>query len=108
MNPSLCGGRSVIVRIRIAVVPKDRLAIIPSLPHRIRVAECNGLGNPWHARSLQRTPRIVTIVSVRIFYFTILRSDAGEIDGCVEHRHGKAVMPLVARRVRSWAKYFAW
>jgi len=46
MNPPLRSGRSVIVRIRIAVVPKDRLAIIPSLSHIIRVTWCNGLGNP--------------------------------------------------------------
>ncbi|GEM_PF-3454269 len=44
-------GRSVIVCFRIAVAPKDRLAIIPSLPHMIRVAERNDSGNPWHARS---------------------------------------------------------
>jgi hypothetical protein len=46
MNPSLRGSRSVIARIRIAVVPTDRLAIIPSLPHMLRVAGCNGLGAP--------------------------------------------------------------
>ncbi len=46
MNPSLPSGRSVIVCLRIAVALKDRLAIIPSLPHTIRVAEYNGLGNP--------------------------------------------------------------
>ena len=46
MNPSLRSSRSVIVRIRIAVVPTDRLAIIPSLPHMLRVAGCNGLGAP--------------------------------------------------------------
>ena len=51
MNPSLPSGRSVIVRIRIAAVPKDRLVIMPSLPHMIRVAGCNGSDNPWHARS---------------------------------------------------------
>ncbi|CBE67938.1 protein of unknown function [Candidatus Methylomirabilis oxygeniifera] len=38
MNPSLCSGRSVIVCLRIAVVPKDRLVIIPSLRHMIWVA----------------------------------------------------------------------
>jgi len=27
-------------------MPKDRLAIIPSLYYMIRVAGCNGLGNP--------------------------------------------------------------
>jgi hypothetical protein len=51
MNPSLCSGRSVIVCLRFAVVSKDRLVIIPSLPHMIRVAGCNGSDNPWHARS---------------------------------------------------------
>jgi hypothetical protein len=51
MNPSLCSGRSVIVRLRIAVVPKDRLAIILSLRHMMRVAGCNDSINPWHARS---------------------------------------------------------
>jgi hypothetical protein len=38
MNPSLRGSRSVIARIRIAVVP--------TLPHMLRVAGCNGLGAP--------------------------------------------------------------
>ena len=46
MNSSLRSSRSVIVRIRISVVPKDCLAIIPSLPHRIRVAGYNGSINP--------------------------------------------------------------
>jgi len=61
MNPSLRGGRSVIVRIRIAVVSKDRLAIIPLLHHMIRVAGYNGSGNPWHARAWPWAPRIVTV-----------------------------------------------
>ena len=46
MTPSLASGRSIIVYLRIAVVPKDRLVIIPSLPHMIRVAGCNDSGNP--------------------------------------------------------------
>jgi len=46
MNPSLRSDRPAIWRIRIAVVPKDRLAIIPSLPHMMRVAGCNDSGNP--------------------------------------------------------------
>jgi hypothetical protein len=46
MNPSLRSGRSVIACLRIAVVPNDRLAIMPSLPHRIRVAGCKDSGNP--------------------------------------------------------------
>jgi len=56
------------VRLRTAVVPSDGQAINPSLPHMIRVAECNGSGNSWQARSWPHTPRIVTIiVSVPIF-----------------------------------------
>jgi hypothetical protein len=39
------------VCLRIAVVPKYRLAIIPSLRHMIRVAECDGSSNPWKARA---------------------------------------------------------
>jgi len=46
MNTSLRGSRSAIVRMRIVVVPTDRLAIIPSLPHILRMAGCNGLGAP--------------------------------------------------------------
>ena len=46
MNPLLRGSRSAIVRMRIVVVPTDRLAIIPSLPHMLRMAGCNGLGAP--------------------------------------------------------------
>ena len=44
MNPSLRSGRPVIVCLRIAVVPKDRLVIIHSLPHMIRVAGYNKFG----------------------------------------------------------------
>ncbi|PTL37152.1 hypothetical protein CLG94_01065 [Candidatus Methylomirabilis limnetica] len=40
-EPVSSSSCSVIVCLRIAVVPKDRLTIIPSLPHRIRVAGCN-------------------------------------------------------------------
>lgn len=50
MNPPLRRGCSVIMRIRIAVVPNDRLTIILSLPHMIRVAQCSNSANPWHAQ----------------------------------------------------------
>ncbi len=80
MNPSLRSGRSVVVRIRSVVVPKDRLAIIPSLPHMIRVAGCNGSGNSWQARSRPRAPRIVTINSV-CPYFQGLSSERGNGTG---------------------------
>jgi hypothetical protein len=51
INPSLRSGRSVIKCLQITVIPKDRLAIIPSLRHMIRVAWCNDSSDPWYAQS---------------------------------------------------------